>query len=336
MATEVVRLESVYNPGVDPQWTINDVDRIAYLDGVGAEARAADDDFLQKWEFADTFSTFTEITQLELTIQSSVEDTSAKPEDVFLYADGSSLGAKTNNPGTEGNLSTQVLTWTGTWTGTERFQVGFDAGTMTGANNPYLVNVVTLEITGTVSSGLITITPTRGDTSFEQTTGTITTPVYGTGNYILDDPNNMLATRFGPIAIDYAELIFNATLTVSTAGLVTGSGTIYFEDADTSASYTSSSGDLSGRTVTTAGDVHFLASSVANQMDVTEHVQEVVSRVGWVSGGYMSPIFKGTSPDTLDLKIAMNTAWILEITIGDGTGGPTGSPWYYFAQQGGM
>ena len=128
------------------------------------------------------------------------------------------------------------------------------------------------------------------------------TPVTTATGVNTDDTDEYVGARFLEITIPQGATILLARFLVAPQGSGNDPvGTLYGEDADNSAAFTTGANNLSGRAATTATvaiDETGLPDDGLTYVDlaeVTAIVQEIVDRGGWASGNAMSLIYQGAS-----------------------------------------
>lgn len=115
--------------------------------------------------------------------------------------------------------------------------------------------------------------------------------------------NNHVGFRFPSVTIAQGATILNAKLYFDQLANYTGTGTIanvtlYGQNVDNAAQFTTTTSDISSRARTsafvTAMDADQTPWQVPNGTDVAAIVQEIVNRAGWASGNAMAMLFIGT------------------------------------------
>lgn len=135
--------------------------------------------------------------------------------------------------------------------------------------------------------------------------------------------------RFTNVTIPAGSTITAATLNVE---VYSGSYddpdvTIYADDSDSAAAFTTTANDISGRTqttATTAWNATAIGTGIKTTPDFKTSVQEVIDRAGWASGNAMAIIYKGNSGSAIRTR-----AWDA------GTGSPAEISITYTAPAGG-
>lgn len=126
----------------------------------------------------------------------------------------------------------------------------------------------------------------------------------------LDATTDWAAMRFLGVNIPPGADVTSAILQVVPSG--TGEDeplvTIYLEDADNAATYTSGASDISNRSRTagiswSSTDLGATGSSYHDSSDLAPAVNAVVHRAGWAEGNALSVIIQGGSTTTRDLTI---------------------------------
>lgn len=109
---------------------------------------------------------------------------------------------------------------------------------------------------------------------------------------------NLTGIRFLP-AIAQGTPLISATLrmVVSITSSSQGAATVHGEDVDDAAQYTTAANNISSRTTTTASSTLAIVGSNAGKIVeflVTDPVQEIVNRAGWVSGNGLGLVISST------------------------------------------
>jgi hypothetical protein len=112
---------------------------------------------------------------------------------------------------------------------------------------------------------------------------------------------NPVGVRFPNITIDQGEVITQAILRSELLANYTGSGningvTLYGEDTDNAAAFTTTASDISNRVQTTSNVTNIgatVAQFTTNGINVTTIVQEILDRGGWSNGNAMAMLFIG-------------------------------------------
>lgn len=124
------------------------------------------------------------------------------------------------------------------------------------------------------------------DDAFEGATGTMNLVATAVG--IISTLNQWAGVRFTGATVPQGATINSATLLVNIVNTTndTFDADFYGEAADNPGTFTGSSGNISGRTRTTAKKTVVAADVGAGwySIDVTAVVQEIVNRGGWASG----------------------------------------------------
>lgn len=157
--------------------------------------------------------------------------------------------------------------------------------------------------------------------------------------------NQYLGFRFLNVTIPAASTINTATISVyfTSGSFDDPDVTIYANDVDDAATFSTASNNISSRALTTAAAT-WTASGVGvgveTSPDLAAVVQEVISRGGWASGNDLAIIFKGNSTNPMRLRAldagGGDYATInIDYTAGGG-GGPTQPPrsMHQFRQRG--
>jgi hypothetical protein len=120
--------------------------------------------------------------------------------------------------------------------------------------------------------------------------------------------NQLVGLRFNEVTIPQGATILNAYIQFKVDEVNSGgtSLTVQGENTDSAGTFTTSSGDISSRDKTTAGvpwsPVPWLTVGEAGldqrTPDITSVVQEIVNRLGWVSGNSLAIIISGTGERT--------------------------------------
>ncbi|WP_273567703.1 GEVED domain-containing protein [Maribacter halichondriae] len=123
--------------------------------------------------------------------------------------------------------------------------------------------------------------------------------------------NQLVGIRFQNIFIPQGTTILSASIQFTTDETDSGTTSVVIsgEDSDNASTYTTSNGNISSRTLTTASVAwnaipawNTVGQSGANQRtpDLTSIVQEIVNRGGWSSGNAMSFIINGIGERTAE------------------------------------
>lgn len=131
----------------------------------------------------------------------------------------------------------------------------------------------------------------------------------GSGTPILNDANEIImivssintwaAMRFTNVTVPQGSTIntFTHSIYVNSTTYDTADLNVYLENADNSAALTTSSNNISGRSLTSA--VIWTATNMGTGWkspgDLASQFQTVVNRVGWVSGNAATVLFKARS-----------------------------------------
>lgn len=112
--------------------------------------------------------------------------------------------------------------------------------------------------------------------------------------------NQKLGFRVDNVTIDQGETVIQALLSLyvtSTDNDTPNGATIYGDDSDDAATFSTSTNNLSSRTTTTAS-VTWSGSNIGSgwaALDVTAIVQEIIDRPGWASGNAIAFVLYGVS-----------------------------------------
>jgi len=132
----------------------------------------------------------------------------------------------------------------------------------------------------------------------------------------IDDGGDYIAFAFDSVTIAQGSTVSEAILTVDVhdasddAEIVVGC-----DDSDDAAALAATSGNISGRTVTTATTtVTGVDGSQTLEINITASLQEVVNRGGFASGNRVVVILEGQPDDRDNFEIDLSTAGSLEVT----------------------
>jgi len=138
-----------------------------------------------------------------------------------------------------------------------------------------------------------------------------------------------LGLRFQNVTIPNSATINSAKLTVNVVNTSndTPNCTLYGEDTDDAATFTTASNNISGRTKTTAS-VSWTASDIGvgvkDSPDIKTIIQEIVDRAGWTSGNDLNLILQGSTTSALTIHAydgGAGSSYYPAITIEYTTGG---------------
>jgi hypothetical protein len=135
--------------------------------------------------------------------------------------------------------------------------------------------------------------------------------------------------RFTNVTIDQGDTINTASIELEIASAVYDDPdvTIWAEDTDDAATFTTAANNISGRTPTTATTTwtaSAIGGGVTTTPDLAAIVQEVIDRPGWSSGNDIVIIFKGNSTSPLRFYTFDDPGTItlnIDYTAGGGGGG---------------
>jgi hypothetical protein len=143
-----------------------------------------------------------------------------------------------------------------------------------------------------------------------QQAGTTVTLTGTTIGGSLDAVTEWVGMRFQTVAIPAGATITNAYLSVvpSATGEDEPLVTVYFEDADDAATFTTTASDISNRARTSgvswsSTDLGASGSTYHNSPDLSSILQTVINRGGWASGNDLAVIVQGGATATRDLTI---------------------------------
>ena len=129
--------------------------------------------------------------------------------------------------------------------------------------------------------------------------------------WLADADDEYAGYRWQGVAVPRGATILKATFHVVWPSIQSPGdplGTLYGDDADDSAQFTTGTNDISGRTATTAtvaiDESALLADSVTfiELADVTAIVQEIVDRAGWASGHALSLLYQASADGGRDFS----------------------------------
>lgn len=152
--------------------------------------------------------------------------------------------------------------------------------------------------------------------------------------FVADADDEYVGFRWQGVVVPQGATILDARLSVvwgPFGGADNPLGTLYGEDADDAAVFSSGANDISARTATTAtvaideSGLDVDSHEFAEMADVTAIVQEIVSRAGWSSGNSLALIYQASATGSRDFACWVyddDPARAAKLTISFATGSP--------------